>query len=230
LTSLGVPLDAIRRGRTQEVVLRIADAFQRMRNPARRAALTQRLFGRTGRELLPLLMKGRQGIEEQLGMADKYGATLGTKSVEGVKEMIARQRELRFATMGVRVQLGTALMPILIEFSGLVIGIARRLSPLTRHMTALTWALAAVTAALVTYRGVLIASMIRTLLFEASLTATGVLMTGGVIVALIAIGAAVYLLVKHFGAVRKAAAVTWNWIVGHWRLLAAIMLRPSEPP
>jgi hypothetical protein len=42
-------------------------------------------------------------------MVDKYGATI--KDTEGAKEMIARQREMKIAMDGVKITLGTALMP-----------------------------------------------------------------------------------------------------------------------
>src|SRR4051794_15592062 len=58
LGGLGVSADAIAKGDTQEVILGISDSFKDMENPAQRAALAQKLFGRSAQALLPLLVKG----------------------------------------------------------------------------------------------------------------------------------------------------------------------------
>ena len=225
LTDLGVSTEDIRKGNTQEVVLQVADAFQKMQNPARRAALTQKLFGRTGRELMPVLVKGRKGIEDQLDMANKYGAALGTNTVAGVKEMIAHERELKFATMGVKVQLGTALMPVLLAVSKVLVDFARILRPLTSSAWGMRAAIAALTIAFVAYKVAMLIATISTWSFNAAL-----LVTLGwialVIVALIAIGVAAYMVVKHWGSIKKAAEWVWTWIKDHWKLLAAILLGP----
>jgi hypothetical protein len=225
LVGLGVPMADIRRGNTSAVVMDIADAFQKMRNPAERAALTQKLFGRTGRELLPVLIKGSKGIRDQLGLASKYGAMLGVKNVADVKKLIASQRELKFAQMGVQVQLGTALMPVIIAVMGVVVKLARALSPLTKNATALKITLGLLTLAFVAYKVAMIAATIAETFFNGALLVTFGWI-GLVIVALAAIGVAAYLVVKHWGAIKAAAMAAWGWIKANWPLLVGILLGP----
>jgi hypothetical protein len=226
LRGLGVPLKAIRTGNTQAVILSVADAFEQMENPARRAALAQKLFGRNGRELLPVLMKGRQGIQEQLDMANKYGATLGDKSVKGIKKMIEHQRELRYATMGVKVQLGEQLLPVLVAVGDLLTNLLKVIAPLTKNGWLFKGMIVAVTLAFTAYKVAMIASAIAQNVFNASLTTTQILMTGGIYLAVIALIAIIILLVKHWDKVKKVAMITWNWIKDHWPLLVTIVFGP----
>jgi biotin operon repressor len=225
LRGLGVSMDAVRKGDTQEVILEVADAFQKMHNPAQRAALTQKLFGRTGRELLPVLMKGRKGIEDQLHMADQYGATLSTAGAKNMKEFIAKQREMKMAMLGVQVGMGQALMPVILQVVKALAGLMKIISPLTKNTTALRIAIVALTFAFVAYKIAMTAAKIAQAGFNVELFIT-LGWIALVVVALIAIGVAAYFVVKHWGAVKRAAEWVWNWIKDHWKLLVGILLGP----
>jgi len=203
----------------------IADRFSKMTNPMRRAALAQKFFGRTGREMLPVLMKGRKGITDNLKMADKYGASLSGKNADSIKEMIAHEREMKMAMLGVKVSLGTALLPAMLGFSKLIITVTRALSPLTRNTKLFQATIILLTAAFLAYRVAALLATVSTWSFN-----TALLVTLGwvalVIVALVAIGVAAYMVVKHWGAIKKAARIAWEWIKDHWPLLVGILLGP----
>jgi hypothetical protein len=66
-----------------------------------------------------MLQNGSAALQEQIGMVDKYGATI--KDTEGAKEMIARQREMKIAMDGLKISLGTALMPAIEQFVGVLL-------------------------------------------------------------------------------------------------------------
>jgi hypothetical protein len=57
---------------TDQVMLEVADSFQRMPDGARKAQLAVDLFGKSGADLVPMLNGGRQAIEE-------LGATMSTE-------------------------------------------------------------------------------------------------------------------------------------------------------
>src|SRR5467141_656260 len=48
----------------KEALLQTADAFQKMTDPVQRANAAVALFGRSGLNMIPVLMKGRDGIKE----------------------------------------------------------------------------------------------------------------------------------------------------------------------
>jgi CheY-specific phosphatase CheX len=99
--------------------------MSKMHNPAKRLALAQQLFGRGARTLLPLLLKGRQGLQDQLNVVKKYGAQLGVHTVKELQEMISHQREMKIASEGMKVQLTTALLPVMMQLEGAFVAIVR---------------------------------------------------------------------------------------------------------
>jgi hypothetical protein len=58
------------------IILELADKFEKMRDGAGKTALAVQLFGEAGARLVPLLNKGRAGVQELKDEADKLGVTL----------------------------------------------------------------------------------------------------------------------------------------------------------
>jgi hypothetical protein len=110
---LGVSQAVLKRGDTSEVINRVADAFAKMPDGANKAALAQKLFSRQAGTLMPLLNKGSDALKAQLGIVDKYGATLDAGGVKQANKAIAAQRELGLAWQGVQVMLGTKVVPVI---------------------------------------------------------------------------------------------------------------------
>jgi phage-related protein len=69
-----------------------AEAIKNTADPAKRAAIAQAVFGKSGQELLPILLKGSAGIQQLMGDADKYGSVLSDKTV-GAGEDFSRSLE-----------------------------------------------------------------------------------------------------------------------------------------
>lgn len=61
----------------KDTVLALAD----VKNVTERAALAQRLFGKSGQELLPILSQGKQAIIDQLNETEKYGLILSESAI-----------------------------------------------------------------------------------------------------------------------------------------------------
>lgn len=95
----------------------VADGMKNMPNKVDAASVASKLFGRTWLTVAPLLRGGSKELQEQLALADEYGATLGGKTVEDVKKMIAAQREQKLAMLGIKVTLGSALIPLFTKAS-----------------------------------------------------------------------------------------------------------------
>jgi hypothetical protein len=64
--ALKIPLDELRHLSTEEVLLKISDGLKNTANYANKAALTQQFFGKSGRELLPIIAQGSKALESQL--------------------------------------------------------------------------------------------------------------------------------------------------------------------
>jgi murein DD-endopeptidase MepM/ murein hydrolase activator NlpD len=110
---LGVSQDMLKRGDVNEIVGQLAEGFSKLPDGAHKATIAQQLFSRQSQTLLPLLNKGSDALKEQLGLVDKYGATLDEKGVKSAMKAVAAQRELKLAWQGVQIFLGTKLIPII---------------------------------------------------------------------------------------------------------------------
>jgi len=213
---------AVQTGNTNDLLLRTADRFSKMTNPAKRAALAQKLFGRAGRDLQPLLYKGSKEINKQRGLMDKYGATLNDKTSKAALDEIAHQRELRVAMMGVQLQMGQAMLPVLLAFTKLLVAAARAMAPLTKNATLMKVAIAALVAVFLVYKIAMLAAAVATTVFgTAALPVVAVVLA--IVVAIAALVAIGYLLYKNWGwikkkavevwaAIRNAVVSAWNWI------------------
>ena len=120
---LGVSSKALKSGNTGAVLEEIADGFAKMADGPEKAAMAQKLFGKQSQTLLPLLNGGSKALRENLGLADKYGATIDDKTKKAVFKAAAAQRELNFAWLGVKTVIGTALIPWVSKAMGAFAGL-----------------------------------------------------------------------------------------------------------
>lgn len=108
----------------------VSDGLEKLPAGTNKAAIMAKLFGRSWLQIAPLIRGGSKAMKEQLGTADKYGATL-TGSGKSVEKMIEQQREFKLASMGLQLQLGQALIPAITAVLGVVLKLmlAFRTSP-----------------------------------------------------------------------------------------------------
>jgi len=86
LKELGISISEINALRPDEQFLRIARSVAEIQSPAERAATAVELFGKGGTELLPLLRKGADGINEVSASFDKFGVTLSGKTISALDD------------------------------------------------------------------------------------------------------------------------------------------------
>lgn len=237
--ALGVSMDDIRTGDTSAVLMSMADGFANMSNPAQKAATAQKLLGRQGQALLPLLNSGTAALAEQLKMADDYGATLDGSATDAVKEQIAAQRQWDMAMLGLKVQLGQNLLPALSQFSKALAGIVQFFQPLIRNSALLQGTIITLTAAFVAYKLATVAATLasmgltRTFIMTkvATLASTVAMMGFNASLLLIPLAVAaivigIVVLYKKWGWFHRAVDNTFNWIKSHWKLLLVILTGP----
>jgi hypothetical protein len=91
----------------------IAERMKQIPNAADRAALAVELFGKKGRELLPMLMQGKEGIEAMKTKADELNATLSDDQAASLASAQKGINELKMEWQGLWNTLATAVVPIL---------------------------------------------------------------------------------------------------------------------
>lgn len=212
----------------------IADKFAKMPNGPKKTAEAMKLFGRSGKDLLPFLNKGKDGLKELGKESDKYGDTLNSKDTAAVHKNIVAKRELGAAVSGLEIQLGQKLLPIVTSvvtwFSKTVLWFSR-LGSTTKTIIGVVAALVAVIAVIVEV----------TKVWTAVQTAFNVVMDANpislVILAIAALVIGVIIAYKKVGwfrdgvnaafhAIVVAVSAAVGFIKSHWVLLLAILTGP----
>jgi hypothetical protein len=95
----------------------LADKFQAMPDGMEKTGLAMQMFGRSGKDMIPLLNLGSEGMAELSKEADKLGVTLSAENVDQIKAYTFAHRDMEEAITGVKLQIGMALMPVLTKFA-----------------------------------------------------------------------------------------------------------------
>lgn len=119
LADFGVEIAKDARGNTNlaETLLNVSDAYTRTADPAQRAALLTAAFGRSGQDLIPILEKGRSGIEEMFGAAKDAGQIFDQGDLDRSEQFRLAIDELGDATGKLTLALGEFLVPALTDLA-----------------------------------------------------------------------------------------------------------------
>jgi len=228
LEQLGYSINdaTLKSGDFQRILMSVIDRLSKTKDPTKRLALAQQVLGRGAVALAPLFMQGSHAVQEQLDMQKKYGNYLTGKNQDAVMNEIRHQRELQVAYMGMQVQLGQALLPVMLSVTKAILKIVDALQPLLRHGKLLTALILGFAAAFVTLKVAMIAATVADTIFNADLTVTEGLLTLGIVPAIMLVIAAVVLLIKHWGWVHARLESLWGWVRSHWPLLLGILFGP----
>jgi hypothetical protein len=123
LDMLGVSVDQFKQAGPEERFKLLAEAISRIEDPTLRAGLALNVFGRSGRELLPMLEGGRASIEALQEEARRLGITLTDDDATSAAELTDALNRLRRQLKAIVVQIGAALAPMLTEMQ-------KRIAPL----------------------------------------------------------------------------------------------------
>lgn len=100
-----------------DILLETADKFKALPAGAEKSALAMELFGRQGKDLLPVLNLGAQGIQDLQKRADELGLTLNQKTIGAVAAYIESSKRLKESTDAMKLAIGTATAPVLTAFN-----------------------------------------------------------------------------------------------------------------
>lgn len=98
------------------ILLETADAFQKMPDGTQKTADALAIFGRSGKDLIPVLNLGSQGIQDLEDKAQKLGLTLTTDNVASVEKYIQATKNLTDSQNALKIQIGQLTAPVLAAF------------------------------------------------------------------------------------------------------------------
>ncbi|AOY98774.1 hypothetical protein BKK81_05375 [Cupriavidus sp. USMAHM13] len=108
--AVGVSLVDLKSASPEELLTRVADAFHNSADGASKAAVANELFGAAGEQLIPLLDRGRAGLDELRKVADETGAVIGGKTVA---QLAAMREQMEQSTAKMDAMMRTAKLQLL---------------------------------------------------------------------------------------------------------------------
>lgn len=105
-----------------EVLPELADKIKSLHDPYQQAALATATLGGAGRDLLPFLRDGREGIEEYRAEVRKYGADISEHGIKLTRQFEKSQATVDLALLGVRNRLAEDFLPTMIQVANKTAG------------------------------------------------------------------------------------------------------------
>ncbi len=200
-----------------DVMIDFADKTKNMEDETTKAALAQKLFGRSGTDLLPVFALGGDGIRKLMGDAQKYGMTIDDLTAKQAGEFNDSFDVMKMSIAGVARQFGYVLLPALLpvvqgitNLAGVIVDFIQQHETLAKVIGAVAAALGLLLTAV---GGLLLAStglpMVISLFTKMS---TLLAASGPLGLALIGISVAIYEIAKHWDTVSAAMETFYNQI------------------
>jgi minor tail protein len=97
---------------TQDILSDVADGFTKLPSAQERAAAAMGIFGRAGQQLIPLLNKGSQGINELYTEFEKLGGGIDEEFIQSAEEAEHQLKKFDLASRGLKTSLSAELLPV----------------------------------------------------------------------------------------------------------------------
>lgn len=95
----------------EEAFTLISEAIRKAPNDLQRMSLAQAAFGRSGSEMINLLLEGKDGIAALRAEAVKYGGVMSNEAAAAAEKFVDAQTNMQFALRGLKMMVAVELMP-----------------------------------------------------------------------------------------------------------------------
>lgn len=102
-----------------QALIDIAGSFETITDPAEKVNQAIKIFGRSGTEMIPILNRGRAGIEQLREKFHELGGGFGEDGVNASKKAALAIKDFDFVLLGLKGRLATQVLPVLTQFLGL---------------------------------------------------------------------------------------------------------------
>lgn len=100
---------------TMDLLLDLADRFRAMPDGPIKTAMAMQLIGRAGREMIPFLNQGRDGIKDTMEEARRLGLVMSAETAKASEEFNDNLTRLTSAVTGLKLKVGAELIPTISE-------------------------------------------------------------------------------------------------------------------
>ena len=219
------------------ILFEVADKFKEMPNGIEKNALALELFGRSGQSMVKVLNLGSEGIKDLEAQADKLGLTLTSQNIAAVNDYIKSQKDLKQSTDALKLAIGTTTAPVLTDFN-------KALNDVIMSLIGTDGPLKDLTVGFLAFAGPVFGGISALFSFAAAVVQVGEAVgfallgtIGIVILAIAALGVAIYFMIQNSEAlgtafvivtdrIGMAAKAVWQWIVDNWPYLLGALFGP----
>lgn len=124
-TDLGLSAGELAKLSREDQIGAIADKLKDIEDPAKRAAATMEIFGKSGTKLLPMLLEGSAGIKKLTDEARDLGIVMSDADAEGAAVLNDALGRLMSQLEAISLNIGAAIAPAMAELIDLAAPILR---------------------------------------------------------------------------------------------------------
>jgi len=134
LRGLGLDLQRLAAMDPGQAFMEIAEQISRIESPMRRAAIAQQIYGRSGQEMMNLLMKGKAGLIEYIDEAERLGLTFSREEAAKIEEYNDAMDKLHKTVQGLFREIGPETSEALLAFAEAITPLMRELSGIVAYL------------------------------------------------------------------------------------------------
>jgi len=112
LAAAGLTMRDLQGLNPEEQMAKVADGLQAIADESTKGAVAQRIFGRAGRQLLPMLRDGSKGMQQLRDEASNLGITMSTDAAAGAARLLDAFSIIASQLQAVGFNLGAAFAPL----------------------------------------------------------------------------------------------------------------------
>lgn len=139
--TLGLSVEELMKMKPEDQWLAVADSLSKVENVTERNALAMRAFGKTGTELIPLLLGGSRGVRDLMGEAARVGAVVTQEQAEAAEKVGDAFERVWASIKGLFFQLGALLAPVakqIEEMSFMIVDVVKAIADWVRESEVLS--------------------------------------------------------------------------------------------
>jgi hypothetical protein len=134
LRRLGISMSELKGKSLSDDLGVIAEKFKAMPDGVAKTALAMELFGKAGKDMIPLLNEGKEGLAELRKEAEELGFVIDGETAKAFEKWNDDQRRVHAALVGLKNQAVAALLPVLQEVTDKVLGWLKENKELVSHL------------------------------------------------------------------------------------------------
>lgn len=115
-SALGIEYDSIKNLKPEDQFAVLSGAISKVEDPTLKAALAQKIFGRAGTQLLPLLSEGADGLDYLRNRAGELGLTMSTETANSAALLGDRLDDAKRQMIQLGIEIGAAVAGPLTAF------------------------------------------------------------------------------------------------------------------